>query len=414
MKPVYSEADLAGLDFLDTYPGKRAVPARPLPGHVRRAALDHPAICRLLHRGGFQRLLPAQSRRRAEGPLHRLRSRHPSRLRQRPSARRRRRRHGGRGDRFDLRHAHAVLRHPARPDERVDDHERRGAAGAGALYRRRRGTGRAARQAVRHDPERHPQRIHGAQHLHLSALAVACASSPTFSPTPRREMPKFNSISVSGYHMQEAGATQDLELAYTLADGVEYVRAGIKAGLDHRSVRAARVVLLGDRHELFHGDRQAARRAHDLGQADEAVQAGGRALAVAAHALPDLRLVACRAGRVQQCLAHHDRGDGGDARADPVAAYQCARRGAGAADRFFRPHRAQHPDRAAAGGRRHPHRRSLGRLLLRRAAHLRTRAKGLGPYRGSRRPRRHGQGDRGRHPEAAHRGSRRQDAGAHR
>jgi methylmalonyl-CoA mutase len=45
------------------------------------------------------------------------------------------------------------------------------------------------------------------------------------------EMPKFNSISVSGYHMQEAGATQDLELAYALADGVEYVRAGIKAGL---------------------------------------------------------------------------------------------------------------------------------------------------------------------------------------
>ncbi|MGA7583298.1 MAG: methylmalonyl-CoA mutase [Pseudolabrys sp.] len=45
------------------------------------------------------------------------------------------------------------------------------------------------------------------------------------------EMPKFNSISVSGYHMQEAGATQDLELAYTLADGAEYVRAGIKAGL---------------------------------------------------------------------------------------------------------------------------------------------------------------------------------------
>jgi methylmalonyl-CoA mutase len=45
-------------------------------------------------------------------------------------------------------------------------------------------------------------------------------------------MPKFNSISISGYHMQEAGATADLELAYTLADGVEYVRAGLKAGLD--------------------------------------------------------------------------------------------------------------------------------------------------------------------------------------
>src|SRR5437879_1528186 len=47
-----------------------------------------------------------------------------------------------------------------------------------------------------------------------------------------RKMPKFNSISISGYHMQEAGATADLELAYTLADGVEYVRAGTKAGLE--------------------------------------------------------------------------------------------------------------------------------------------------------------------------------------
>ena len=45
-------------------------------------------------------------------------------------------------------------------------------------------------------------------------------------------MPKFNSISISGYHMQEAGATADLELAYTIADGIEYVRSGIAAGLD--------------------------------------------------------------------------------------------------------------------------------------------------------------------------------------
>ena len=55
--------------------------------------------------------------------------------------------------------------------------------------------------------------------------------SDIFSHTSAH-MPKFNSISISGYHMQEAGATQDLELAYTLADGVEYLRAGVKAGLD--------------------------------------------------------------------------------------------------------------------------------------------------------------------------------------
>src|SRR6266446_5177746 len=54
--------------------------------------------------------------------------------------------------------------------------------------------------------------------------------SDIFAFTSER-MPKFNSISISGYHMQEAGATQDLELAYTLADGVEYVRAGLGAGL---------------------------------------------------------------------------------------------------------------------------------------------------------------------------------------
>src|SRR6202166_4502610 len=106
-----------------------------------------------------------------------------------------------------------------------------------------------------------------------------------------QKMPKYNSISISGYHMQEAGATQDLELAYTLADGVEYLRA---------------------------------------------------ALAVAAHALPDLGLVADRAGRLQQRDAHHHRGDGGDARPYPIAAHQCARRGAGAADRLLGADRAQH------------------------------------------------------------------------
>ena len=87
-------------------------------------------------------------------------------------------------------------------------------------------------QLAGHHPERHPQGVHGPQHLHLSARSSACGSSRTSSPTPRANMPKFNSISISGYHMQEAGATADLELAYTLADGLEYVRTGLAAGLD--------------------------------------------------------------------------------------------------------------------------------------------------------------------------------------
>src|ERR1700739_2724431 len=56
------------------------------------------------------------------------------------------------------------------------------------------------------------------------------------------KMPKFNSISISGYHIQEAGATADLELAYTLADGVDYIKAGLDAGLDIDKLGAGRLL----------------------------------------------------------------------------------------------------------------------------------------------------------------------------
>ena len=81
------------------------------------------------------------------------------------------------------------------------------------------------------------------------------------------KMPRFNPISVSGYHMQEAGATADLELAYTLADGLDYVRAGIARGASDRRFRAAPLLLLRHRHGLLHGGREAARRAAPLGGA---------------------------------------------------------------------------------------------------------------------------------------------------
>ena len=79
-------------------------------------------------------------------------------------------------------------------------------------------------------------------------------------------MPKFNSISISGYHMQEAGATADLEMAYTLADGLEYVRTGIKAGIDIDAFAPAALVLLGAGEESLHGNRQDARRPRALGE----------------------------------------------------------------------------------------------------------------------------------------------------
>ncbi len=86
-----------------------------------------------------------------------------------------------------------------------------------------------------------------------------------------QKMPKFNSISISGYHMQEAGATADLELAYTLADGLEYLRTGIKAGLDIDDFAPRLSFFSGYWNELFHGNRQNACRKATLGKDCQAV-----------------------------------------------------------------------------------------------------------------------------------------------
>jgi hypothetical protein len=74
-----------------------------------------------------------------------------------------------------------------------------------------------------------------------------------------KKMPKFNSISISGYHMHEAGAPADLELAYTLADGIEYVRTGIAAGMEGDEFAGRLSLLLGHRHGPLHGSGQDAR-----------------------------------------------------------------------------------------------------------------------------------------------------------
>jgi methylmalonyl-CoA mutase len=101
--------------------------------------------------------------------------------------------------------------------------------------------GVAPGEARRDDPERHPQRVHGAQHLHLPADPVDADHLRHLRLHLEEDAPKYNSISISGYHMQEAGATADLELAYTLADGIEYIRAGIDAGSDRSTQFAPRL-----------------------------------------------------------------------------------------------------------------------------------------------------------------------------
>ena len=140
-----------------------------------------------------------------------------------------------------------------------------------------------------------------------------------------QKMPRFNSISISGYHMQEAGATADLELGYTLADGIEYVRAGKKAaGMPVDDIRAAPIVLLGDWHELLHGSRQNARGPLALGQDDAG---GGRRepeKPSASHPLPDQRMEPRSAGCLQQRRPDLRRSHGGDPGPYPIPPHQCA------------------------------------------------------------------------------------------
>ena len=316
VKPVYGPDDVAGLDFLDTYPGIAPYLRGPYPAMyvtqpwtIRQyagfsTAEDSNAFYRRNLAAGQKGLSVAFDLATHRG----YDSDHP--------------RVGGDVGMagvaidFDLRHAHAVRRHSARPDVGVDDHERRGAAGAGALHRRRRGAGREAGEALRHDPERHPQRIHGAQHLHLSAGAVAAHHLRHL----RLHRRAYAEVQLDlDLRLPHAGGGRDAgPRARLYARRRRRICARRPQGrARRRPVCAARLVLLGDRHELLHGGRQDAGGAPALGEADEAVRAEGRALAVAAHPLPDLGLVARRAGRVQQRGAHRDRGDGGDARATP-------------------------------------------------------------------------------------------------
>ncbi|MGY3623024.1 methylmalonyl-CoA mutase cobalamin-binding domain/chain [Bradyrhizobium sp. USDA 10063] len=237
--------------------------------------------------------------------------------------------------------------------------------------------------------------------------------SDIFAFTSQR-MPKFNSISISGYHMQEAGATQDLELAYTLADGVEYLRAGLAAGLDVdrfaprlsffwaigmnffmevAKMRAARLLWAKLLKPFNPKDpRSLSLRTHcqTSGWSLTAQDVFNNVMRTTIEAM------AATQGHTQSL--HTNALD--EALALPTD--------------FSAPHRTQHPALPAAGKRHQPDHRSLGRLLLCRAADPRSRRQGLGSHPGGRSARRHGEGDRSRRAEAADRGSVSEDAGAYR
>ena len=159
-----------------------------------------------------------------------------------------------------------------------------------------------------------------------------------------QEMPRFNSISISGYHMQEAGATCDLELAFTIADGLEYVRAALSKGLDIDAFagRLSFFFAIGMSFYMEVAKLRAARLLWATLMKKHFAPEAGR-LADAAHALPDVGREPHRAGPVQQHHPHHRRGHGRRLRRDAEPAHQLVRRGHRAAHRRLGARRPQHP-----------------------------------------------------------------------
>ncbi len=172
VKPLYTRRDVEGLRYADTLPGFEPFVRGPQatmyavrPWTIRQyagfsTAEESNAFYKRTLAGGGQGISVAFDLATHRG----YDSDHP-----RVAGRRGQ---GRRGDRLGRGHEDPLRRHPARQGLGLDDHERRRAAGAGRLHRRRRGAGGPAGRALRHHPERHPQGVHGPQHLHLSARAV--------------------------------------------------------------------------------------------------------------------------------------------------------------------------------------------------------------------------------------------------
>ena len=212
---------------------------------------------------GFQHALSQESRQGPDRPLGRLRSADPDRLRQRSRARTRRSRQGRRADLASRRHAHAVRADPARRDEYLDDDQRHGRLAAGALRRGRRRAERAARQAHRHDAERHHQGISLARHPRVSAGALHAADQ---GHDPVHHQGDAEVESDERLLLPPAGGRRDAGAGAGVCarhrDRGARHREGVRRGRGRRIRRGGRphLVLRQCRHALHHRD--CARCAH--------------------------------------------------------------------------------------------------------------------------------------------------------
>ena len=183
-------------------------------------------------------------------------------------------------------------------------------------------------------------------------------------------MPRWHPISISGYHIREAGSTAQQELAFTLKDGFTYVEQAIERGLDVDDF-APRLSFFFNAHIDFFEEiakYRAARRIWAREMRDTYGASDERSLLMRFHCA-DRGRVAHRAAAAQQRRAHRHRGAVGGARRHPVAAHELLRRGARAAHRGGGAGGAAHAADHRPRDRGHEHDRPARRLLLRRGAH---------------------------------------------
>ena len=360
----------------------------------------------LRHRRGDQRALPLPARPRPDGPLDRLRHADPdgARLRRRPLPRRGR--GGGGGDRHPRRHGDAVRAGSTLGEVTTSMTINAPAAILLAFYvAAARGAGGPARAPRRARSRPTSSRSTSPRRSGASRSSRRCGWSTDMIEWCTEHMPRWHPISISGYHIREAGSTAQQELAFTLKDGFTYVEQAIERGLDVDDFAPA--ALASSSTPTSTSSRRSPSTAPRGGSGRARC---ARPTAPSARSRWRMRFHTQTAGvslTAQQPHGEHrphrDRGARRRARRHPVAAHQLLRRGARAADRGGGPDRAADPAGDRPRDRRHQHDRPARRLLLRRDAHRRDGARRLRVLRPDRRARRHGRGDQAELPPAGDR-----------
>ena len=309
---------------------------------VSRAAVDDAAVCGLRHRRRVERAVSLLAVARRQRPERGVRPPHPDRLRLRSPPGGRRSGPRRRGDRLDRRHGDAVRGHSARQGVDLDDDQRDGDHPARALRRGRQAAGRGPEAVVGHRAERHPQGIHRARHLHLSAAGVP--------PHRHRHLRVLRARGAAVEHDFDQRVSHPRSGIDRGAGSGVHVRqrdclraGGDRCGTRRQFLRPAAVVLFQRAQRFSRGDCEVPGGAAPVGADDErAVRRDPPARAAAALPHADRREHAHRPATRQQHRARRHSGAVGGARRHPVAAHQRARRGAGAADRRRGAHCAAH------------------------------------------------------------------------